>query len=435
MSNQPMTGQDVLSMSDEDMMNMSGPPPMVEEEAVQQPQNDEPPVVEEETPEQEVDPSGSKPEDETSPETGDNEDDSSVLAIADEDMDKPVPPKKQKEKEQEKPKADAEKKPEEKPEAKPETPAVPAPINYEESYKKIIGTPFKANGKMMTVNSPEEAVALMQRGADYSKKMLALKPSLKIMKMLENNGLLDEQKLAHFIDLDKKDPAAVAKFLRDKEIDPLDLDLSQEPQYKPGNHTVSDAEMAFTSVLEEVRSSPTGNDTIKVIEKDWDNESQQRIFAEPAILKLMDVHRSSGVYDQITSEVERLKLLGTIPENTVFLDAYKSVGDMLHQHGRLKVNGVPTNQMGKPAPAPAPAQAPVQQSPAPVQPNPAPAQRQPVAAKPAAPKPNVSNSAAARAAASPRSNTTKTTPADFNPLAMSDEEFEKFEKQNGSFRL
>ena len=143
------------------------------------------------------------------------------------------------------------------------------------------------------------------------------------------------------------------------------------------------------------------------------------MFAEPEILKLIDVHRSSGIYEQITNEMERLKLLGVIPENTVFLDAYKSVGDELHKNGRLIVDGVPTNQVRK---------SDNQNKPEPKQTQ----QRQVIDTRSAKPNPAVRNSEAARAAAPTRTNTSKPNPADFNPLSMSDEEFEKLA---GSFRI
>ena len=223
----------------------------------------------------------------------------------------------------------ADKKKEEPAKAKAEEPAkaeeakaeaAPVAIDHKDFFEKITA-PFKASGRQMQVKTPEEAIALMQRGADYTKKMQSLKPSLKLMKMLENNGLLDETKLSHFIDLDKKDPAAIAKFLKDKEIDPLDLDMSEETQYKPTNHAVSDDQMRFNEVLEDVQSTPFGKETVQIIDKQWDKVSQGRVFKEPKILELINTHRETGIYDQVVSEVERLKLLEVIPEDAVFLDA------------------------------------------------------------------------------------------------------------------
>src|SRR5690606_21653948 len=71
--------------------------------------------------------------------------------------------------------------------------------DYEKLYKEIM-KPFKANGREIKLNSPEEVITLMQKGANYTKKMQALQPHLKIVRMLENNQLLDEGKLSQLID-------------------------------------------------------------------------------------------------------------------------------------------------------------------------------------------------------------------------------------------
>ena len=415
-----LTEAQMMDMSDEDIMNMSQPP------AVDEPVPDNPDEPETPASEPEVDPSGSEETpagDDPDEDTPNEEGDENPLNQSDEDLDKPK--SKEKSKTEEKPKEETpagDPKPGEEDKAKVEAP--PSEPDYKKFFEQITSE-FKASGRKMKVETAEEAVALMQRGADYTRKMQALKPSLKIMKMLENNGLLDEAKLSHFIDLDKKDPAAIAKFLKDKQVDPLDLDMSEETQYKPGNHAVSDEEMRFNSVLEDVQSTPTGRETIQIIDKQWDRTSQGRVFKEPQILKLIDNHRETGIYDQVTSEVDRLKLLGVIPDDAIFLDAYKTVADELHKNGRLLANGVPTNQM-KPAAVAQPANPPAPATPAPQ------TTRQVLETRPAQPKPQARNGAAARAAAPTRSTPNKPTVADFNPLSMSDEEFEK---QAGSFRL
>lgn len=406
----------MLDMSDDDILNMSQPPELT----VEQPSNTEgqdtlasgsdeetvPGSADETVVEQEEE----KPETDKEVSGKENEEEENPLNASDADLKKPADKKKEEPAKTEEP-AKAE-------EAKVETPA--AVVDHKDFFEKITA-PFKASGRQMQVKTSEEAIALMQRGADYTKKMQSLKPSLKLMKMLENNGLLDETKLSHFIDLDKKDPAAIAKFLKDKQIDPLDLDMSEETQYKPTNHAVSDDQMRFNEVLEDVQSTPFGKETVQIIDKQWDKVSQGRVFKEPKILELINTHRETGIYDQVISEVDRLKLLNVISEDAIFLDAYKTVADELHKHGRLLANGVPTNQKKQEA---KPATLPVQVKPAETT-------RQPIETRAAKPKPAAVNGEAAKAA-----GTTRTTPAklapDFNPLAMSDEEFEK---QAGNFRL
>ena len=58
-------------------------------------------------------------------------------------------------------------------------------LDYKAEYEKLL-KPFKANGRDIQVGSVDDAIALMQMGANYNKKMAALKPNMKLLKMLEN---------------------------------------------------------------------------------------------------------------------------------------------------------------------------------------------------------------------------------------------------------
>lgn len=282
--------------------------------------------------------------------------------------------------------------------AEAETPAQAeeTPIDYKAAYDQIMA-PFKANGREISLNSPDDVVRLMQMGANYTKKMQALSPNLKLMRMLENNNLLDEQKISFLIDLDKKNPQAIQKLLHDGKIDPMDLDASETPAYQPGNHAVSDQEMSFHTVLGEVSSTQAGQETLSVINSQWDQASKEAIFKEPEIMQIIDQQRSNGIYAKITAEMDRQIMLGSIPPNTPFIHAYRQVGDALHAQGLL-----------------APANA------APPAGNPAPARRV-VETRASQAKPAENNGDLARAAAPTRSSPA---PAkqEFNPFTMTDEQ-------------
>lgn len=222
------------------------------------------------------------------------------------------------------------------PDAEAEAQAEEVP-DYEALYRQIMA-PFKANGREFAPKSPDEAIRLMQMGANYTKKMQALAPNLKLMRMLENKGLLQEEKLAFLIDLDAKNPAAIQKLLHDSKVDPMDLDPEATPTYTPGNHAVSDAEMSLHDALDTVSQTPTGKQTIQLIQSSWDQASKQAVYHEPALLEIIDSQRANGIYDRIAGEIERRKILGEFT-NVPFIQAYKAVGDALHQQGLLVPNG------------------------------------------------------------------------------------------------
>ena len=231
------------------------------------------------------------------------------------------------------------------PQAKDSQPA--GEVDYKAGYEQIMA-PFKANGKTMQVKSVEEAIQLMQMGANYTRKMQELQPHRKTLLMLENNGLLDEGKLSFLIDLDKKNPEAIKKLLQDANINPLDVDMDKESTYQEGNHKVSDEEAQFRLVLDELNSNPVGRETLQTINSTWDQASKEVLWKQPEVMNTIHQQRENGVYARITAEIDRRRTLGVIQVGVPFLEAYRVVGDELHKAGAF-------NDLFKPkAPAVAP---------------------------------------------------------------------------------
>lgn len=267
-------------------------------------------------------------------------------------------------------------------------------LSAEDAYKRIMA-PFKANGKEFTPKNPDEVVRLMQQGANYAKKMQALRPNLRMMKMLENNKLLYEEKLNFLIDLDKRNPAAIQKLLHDSKIDPLDIDTSEAPKYQPSNHSVSDAQYQFQETLNDITSNESGQETIRTINQTWDKTSKDEIFKDPKILNLIQEQRENGIYSRITDELDRQKLLGNF-EDTPFIYAYKAVGDYLHERGEL-MTASPSSPADQSKP------------------------REMLETRTAVPKPTLANGDRAQATSPARSSAAPAKKS-FDPFNMSDEE-------------
>ena len=138
--------------------------------------------------------------------------------------------------------------------------------------------------------------------------------------------------------------------MKDAGMDPLDMDLSQEPQYQAGNHQVTDTEVAFRQVLEDVKSSPEGQETLVHIDRDWDQTSKELLVQNPDVLQTIQEQRVNGIYGRIDAEVQRQRLLGNIPATTPYLAAYKQVGDYLVQNGGFVDLVQPVQQAANPAP-------------------------------------------------------------------------------------
>jgi len=261
-------------------------------------------------------------------------------------------------------------------------------LNFADEYKKLTA-PFKANGKEMQVKSVDEARTLMMMGANYNKKMAGLKPSLRILKTLENNGLLDEDKLNYLIDLDKKTPSAINKLIKDSGINPLDLDVEEATDYKPNTYAASNKEVELDAVLDDIRDTPAFKDTIDIISNKWDDSSRRVLVDNPAIIKAINDHVSAGIYDQITTRVERERMLGRL-NGVSDIEAYKQIGDAMQASGEFSPKPATRSEQSTP----------VQQK--------------------------ASNIDKKKAASSTVKVGKTTKPnQEFNPLALSDEEFAK----------
>ena len=142
------------------------------------------------------------------------------------------------------------------------------------------------------------------------------------------------------------------------------------------------------TVLDDLKQSQDGMQTIKEINSNWDDASKNILWSSPNIMRTIHQQRENGVYQLIVDEMERQRTLGNISPETPFLVAYKQIGDALVAN---KQKTVP----------------------------------QPVAIKAKTVKTStVKNNEKAKAAAPNR--TTPSAPKRFiNPLAMSDEDFLK----------
>ena len=188
--------------------------------------------------------------------------------------------------------------------------------------------PFRANGKDMQIDNVEDARRLMQMGANYNKKMADLKPNLKTLKLLENHGLLDDEKLSFLIDLNSGKPEAVAKFLSEKEIDPLQIDLEKESDYKPETYTVDDRAIDLDEVLDSIKDTDTYSKTVELVTNKWDGPSKQTVANHPQLLALINDHMASGIYDEINKEVDLERALGRLT-GLSDIEAYRKVGDAI----------------------------------------------------------------------------------------------------------
>lgn len=240
----------------------------------------------------------------------------------------------------EKPTAGAEAKPEEpKPGDKKAEDTVAVQKAAMDFYTKVTAS-FKADGKDLQIRSPEDAVRLMQMGVNYSRRMQEMKPLRAQNEMLKAVGLDDPAKLNHMIEVMQGKPDAIQKLLKDKKIDPIDIDTTKEVAYKPANHAIDPKTLAFREAIETTLTQEGGADLIKDINSSWDDQSKEALRDQPAIFQNLLDQKKSGVYVRIKKELDYQRTMGFLTD-VPFVQAYHQVGDAMQKAGVFGPNLTP----------------------------------------------------------------------------------------------
>lgn len=261
-----------------------------------------------------------------------------------------------------------------------------------EAFYKVITSPFKANGKEFQITDPNDAIRLMQQGINYSKKMEQLKPQQAVIKTLEQYDLLDNDKLSYLIDLYNKKPEAIAKLVKDSDIDLYSFDPEQANDYQP-TQVVEPVNMLTETIESLVQESPEFLPVLDNIIDTWDTQSKQIISDNPHLLRIFNNHHQSGLFDKINNVIEYDRILGRL-DGISYLQAYQEIEKRFIN----TTVDVPTNKSFT-APRPTQAKAVV----------------------------NNNNNSSKAKAAMPNSKPTNNNNNNINPLTLSDEEFLKLE--------
>lgn len=273
-------------------------------------------------------------------------------------------------------------------------------VDYAAEYNRLMA-PFKANGKDVQVESVDDAIALMQMGANYNKKMAAMKPNLKLLKLLEKNGMLSEDKISFLIDVQNKNPGAINKLVMDSGIDPMDIDADKAGEYKQTTYTVDDQEVDLDTVLDELSGSQSYTRTLDIVGNKWDSASKGIVAKHPQLLKVINDHVDRGIYDLISTEMERERMLGRL-NGLSDIEAYRQVGDAMEAKNKFNHLNAGSSQAQR---------------------------KQGQHSKTFTPKAKAQESEdlknKRRAASSTQASSNSKTSSEFNFLAMSDAEFEK----------
>lgn len=203
-----------------------------------------------------------------------------------------------------------------------------ADFDYKTTFNELI-KPLKVSGREVQVKSIDDARNLMSMGMDYSNKMRDIKPlralreTLKQAGIVSDDGTIREDDLALLIDINNGNKDALVKLMKDKNIDPLDLDSTEENVYVPQAQIVSEGAVELQEVEQTLNARgtlPTVLEKLNIL----DPQSKQYFATKPDDLLKLEEDISSGVFDQIMGQVQYEKSLGRL-EGMSDMDAYITI--------------------------------------------------------------------------------------------------------------
>ena len=210
--------------------------------------------------------------------------------------------------------------------------------------------PFKASGVDMQVRSVDEAIQLMQMGANYQKKMQTLKPKMRLLQSMERHQF-DEEKLNFALDLLSGNQEAIHKLVTDHSFNSDDLydDDGNAPSYVPTDKLVSQSEMDVRAAFEQIETSPHIGRVQQVLQKDWDMDSANEFVKNPSLIINLEQQMQAGHFDIIQTEMMRQRTMyGQQTQHLNDLQLYCAIGEQLVKQGQLKM---PTTSPVPPPPS------------------------------------------------------------------------------------
>ena len=216
------------------------------------------------------------------------------------------------------------------------------PQVMEDTYRQIFA-PFKAAGREFQVRDVNEAISLMQKGVDYTRKQQALKPRLMEMRALEEQGMLGSN-LNYAIDLFKGNPQAIAKLIKEKNIDVNQIVPQQttnefgetvtqpEKPYIPNNYSVSPAQYELQEAFDNLKVNGTYDSTMDALGT-MDNSSKTKFAQNPKYINALSNLISSGMYETIRKELDHARIVDDpVIRGMDDFDAMDAIGRAMVQH-------------------------------------------------------------------------------------------------------
>ncbi len=204
-----------------------------------------------------------------------------------------------------------------------------AEVDYKKFYEEATAD-YKANGKIMPgIREPKDLITALQMASNYAQKTAALKPGLKRVKMLKD---VSDDQLNEMLDFNARNPDVIKKAMKDAELDPLDIDIDEEMDYTPTDHSIPDSQMEFEEIVGKIENTPEFQTTSKVVTEDWDDASRDAMYDNPKLIVGLNEEIKMGRFGEVSALMDQARTLGK-DNGLNDLELYQSIVTQLTSNG------------------------------------------------------------------------------------------------------
>ena len=187
---------------------------------------------------------------------------------------------------------------------------------------------IKANGKEFEMTL-DELKQTASKGMDYLKKTTALKPYRTMIAAMEENKVSPED-INLLIDLKKGNKEAIAKLIKENEVDVYDLPEAND--YKPQEYRQSETALEMKEVLSTISKDAEFSRTSEIYDA-FDEQTKAFLNEDPS--RIVGLHNDvkTGVFDKVLPLAEKKAMIDGY--NAPFLQYYLQAGqEILNANNR-----------------------------------------------------------------------------------------------------
>lgn len=209
----------------------------------------------------------------------------------------------------------------------------PVANNEDSTPESVATTPdtlykIKANGKEFEMTL-DELKQTASKGMDYLKKTTALKPYRTMIAAMEENKVSPED-INLLIDLKKGNKEAIAKLIKENEVDVYDL--PEANNYTPQEYRQSETALEMKEVLSTISKDAEFSRTSEIYDA-FDEQTKAFLNEDPS--RIVGLHNDvkTGVFDKVLPLAEKKAMIDGY--NAPFLQYYLQAGqEILNANNR-----------------------------------------------------------------------------------------------------